>query len=163
MPIDWQNPGCSITKNFTVHDATYLASWRVHHIPTATEAHEIVQTAAKMEEIMQFLGVSRVIVTSWLRPASTNVLENVPGNPYQGRSYNASVPGAAKHSLHILGKAVDFVVPGQSCDNIREQLKDGGNGLEVLGICLEDMPGYNWLHIDLADPSVHGGHRAFKV
>jgi uncharacterized protein YcbK (DUF882 family) len=114
-----------------------------------------------MEEIMQFLGVERVIVTSWLRPAITNVLGN-PNSIYNGKSYNAAVPGAAKHSLHIIGKAVDFVVPGQTCDSIREQLKDGGTGLTVLDICLEDMP-FSWIHIDLASPATHGGNRAFKV
>lgn len=158
---DWTDISAHISDHFTVHDALYLPNWRVHHSPTATEMGEIVQTAAKMEEIMHFLGVDRVQVTSWLRPAVTNVLGD--GNSvHNGASYNAVVPGAAKHSLHITGKAVDFVVPGYSCDAIRDMLKDE-EGLTVLDICLEDMAGYGWVHIDRGDPAVHGGQRNFKV
>lgn len=156
--INWANPTSHMTPHFTVHEATYLPSWRIHHLPTEAEQAEILLTAQKMEDIRIILG-KPIIVTCWIRPESTSPLGQ-PSSPYRGRSYNRAVPGAALHSAHIPGMAVDFVVPGMTCDAVRDILRPR---LTELGICLEDMKGYGWVHIDRYPPERHGGRRDFRV
>lgn len=154
---NWADPTSHITTHFTVHEATYLPGWRIHHVPTSTEAAEIIETAQKMEEVRAILG-KPMIVTSWIRPAITQAAGQ-PNSPFNGRSYNSSVIGAARDSPHIYGKAVDFVVPGMTCDAVRDFLR---YRLEELNICMEDMKGYGWVHLDRYPPERHG-RRAFTV
>ena len=48
-------------------------------------------------------------------------------------------------SAHVLGKAVDFTVPGKTADQVRQIIKDNIDKFEY-PIRLEE--GVNWVHID---------------
>ncbi len=67
---------------------------------------------------------------------------------YRPVEYNKLVKGAPKSS-HVLGKAIDFSIPGLTCDEVRKQIIDS-KLLETLEMRMEDRPGSNWVHMDYA-------------
>jgi hypothetical protein len=138
-PIENSTPKLSV--NFTWHEALYLPSWKVEHIPTEQEKTNIIQMAQKMEQIRSILGNRSISVSCWIRPKL-----NQPGHPEHGQDYNLFVGSTAKASMHISGSAVDFVVPGMSSDQVREILVPH---LKELNIRLENLPGSSWVHADL--------------
>lgn len=143
MVIDWENKNSNITPHFRVHEALWLPSWRIYHIPSAEEKAEIEKTAAAMEKIRVFLD-NAVVVHCWIRPLSVNA----PGTEYHEKNYNAHVGSRATRSPHIFGRAVDFHVSGhqgpEQCALIRRQLLPK---LEQWEIRMEDISGA-WIHID---------------
>jgi Peptidase M15 len=142
--IDWANPKSQISDHFTVHEATWLPTWGIYHIPSDSEKDNVLQTADKMESIRTFLGDNPVNVTCWMRPTSVNC----PGNKMDGRNYNQLV-GGALNSAHIVGLAVDFTVSTITCDDVKFHLV---SELENFQIRMEKRPGSNWTHIDLRQP-----------
>lgn len=68
---------------------------------------------------------------------------------YRNDWYNKLI-GGAERSKHLSGRAADFVVlDGKGivdCDLVREQLKPL---MGVYKFSMEDLPGSNWIHIDL--------------
>jgi len=77
---------------------------------------------------------------------------------WRPEGYNKLI-GGALNSAHIEGKACDFVVTGIDCDDVREQLEPK---LTELGIRMEDLPGANWVHIDIRKPLNEDSNRFFK-
>lgn len=142
MNIDWSNPQSKISKYFTVHEATYLPSWGIHHIPSDDEKFRILQWAEVMDKVRDFLD-KPISVHCWIRP--TNV--NCPGSLHHGEDYNKAKSGAHA-SAHILGIATDFDVDHKettdACNHVRELLKDK---LEELNMRMENKQG-PWIHLD---------------
>lgn len=160
--IDWSKPDSKISKYFTVREATYLPSWNVIHEPSEEEKVRILEVAAKMDLIREFIGES-IVVHVWLRPKSLNS----PGHEHHGKDYNewlykniiwknlSESEKAAKkvpNSPHKDGNAVDWSIKGKSdnenCDRVRELLEPK---LAEFGIRMEDLSGMtkrNWVHVD---------------
>jgi len=149
--IDWSNPSSKISQYFTVHEATYLPSWQIHHIPSNIEKQNIVDLATRLDKIRIMLN-RPIAISCWIRPGSVNA----PGTQYHDKSYNAFVKGA-KNSAHKEGKAVDFYSAGVPCDEIRTMLLPV---LEELGLRCEDLPKSNWVHVDSRSPT--NGNYYFK-
>src|SRR5690606_2816239 len=100
-----------------------------------------------MERVREVLGTP-ITVHCWIRPMAVNC----PGSRYHGRDYNAAV-GGSKNSPHITGAAVDWHST-DPCDLIRAKLKPR---LEQLEICVENLPGSNWVHVDTYPPRRNTG------
>jgi hypothetical protein len=153
--IDWANPESRITEHFTVREALLLPSWGILHTPTDIECFNILRTCQAMEFVRAALGGRSITVHCMIRPSRVNC----PGSPRHGKDYNAAIGSKAKRSPHILGLACDFHAVGLDCDEARAILLPR---LDELEICMEDMPRGNWVHVDLYNPSAHGGRRFFK-
>lgn len=125
--------------HFTWHEALWLPTWSFHAHPPDHVKRNIEDIGRSLEYIRYIFG-KMIFVTSWYRPTP----------------YNSFI-GGAKHSAHIEGSAVDFVVDNMSCDAVRERLVEELEGLEVR---MEDLPGSVWVHIDNRHPG--DGKRYFK-
>jgi hypothetical protein len=131
-----------LSEHFTYHDALYLPSWKVEHIPTAEELANIKNMAQVMEKIRALCGNRAISISCWIRPTSLNH----PGHPRHGQNYNLFVGSTALHSMHIVGGAVDFVVNSMSCDDARLLLSFK---LKEFNIRMEKNPGSSWVHCDI--------------
>lgn len=149
--INWLDPKARISKHFTVHEALWLPSWSVYHVPSEVEKASILQLASAMDRVRDFIG-SPIRVHVWIRPSSLNS----PGHPMHGQNYNAFVKGAPG-SAHRYGKGIDWSSPGVSCDDLRAKLLPK---LEEFKLCMEDLPGSSWVHNDIFLPRKTG--RFFK-
>lgn len=128
------------TKNFRWNEFLSLRSWEIHCFPKddITRAN-IIRTCEVLQKIRDLFN-RPVTITSGYRP----------------RLYNEFIGGAA-FSSHRTGRAVDFVVHGIDCDEVRKKLVPM---LVSLDIRMENKPGSNWVHIDLdVRPD---GNRYFK-
>lgn len=129
--IDWTNPEARISKYFKVKEACYFPRWK----RLATEAdgltaevkNNLITTFQTMDKIREYFN----------KPIKVTIAFRSP-------EYNALI-GGAKRSMHLVGKAVDFIVQEMNCDEVRKQLLPK---LEDFNIRLEDLPGANWTHID---------------
>lgn len=152
--IDWANPKSRISKYFTVHEATYLPSWRIYHSPSEEEKEEIVKLAKIMDTIRERIGKS-CIVHVWIRPKKVNC----PGHERDGQDYNLFIGSKSTKSGHIFGQAIDFhfatYAGPEGCAEVREIIKPW---LEELDIRMEDIEG-GWVHIDTKPV---GKNRFFK-
>ena len=110
--IDWENPSTKISEFFTVHDACWLPSWKIHHIPSDQEQENLIKTAKKLDEVKKLLNKD-IKIHVWIRPNSVNC----PTSDKHGQDYNKAIGGASKSS-HISGLAVDFSCVGSSVDEI---------------------------------------------
>lgn len=141
--IDWNDKKAKISKHFTVHEATFLPSWRIYHTPSEEEKKEIIKLAKIMDGIRDDLGKA-IIVHVWIRPKKVNC----PGHARDGQDYNVFIGSTSKKSAHIFGKGIDFHVSGHSgpagCKEIRDKLEPK---LESLGVRMEDING-GWVHLD---------------
>lgn len=141
MAIDWTDLKAQISPHFTVHDATYLPTWGVHHGPSDVEKDNILKTAEKLELIREYLGDHPVNVNCWIRP----MMANCPGTRFDGKNYNLMVGGAVG-SAHIRGLACDFTVSTITCNEVRAQLE---SKLEEFNIRMEKKLNASWIHVDL--------------
>lgn len=141
--IDWSNPKAKISKYFTVHEATYLPSWRIYHTPSEEEKAEIIKLAKIMDILREKIG-KPFIVHVWIRPKSVNC----PTSEYHGKDYNLFIGSKSTKSGHIFGQAIDFHVSGfagpKGCNQIRSRILPYLNELEIR---MEDIDG-GWVHID---------------
>ena len=141
--IDWNNPKSKISKYFTVHEATFLPSWRCYHTPTEEEKSEIIKLANIMDIIRKRIG-KPIIVHCWIRPSSVNC----PSNARHRQDYNLFIGSISKTSGHIFGQAIDFHVMKHGgpdeCEKMRNTILPW---LEELDIRMEKMHG-GWIHID---------------
>jgi len=120
--IDWSDPLAQITRNFTVHEATFLPSWGIYHIPTADEKENIIELAVALQRVRDAYG-SSMNIEVWIRPTSVNpgILDSSgkivssPSNPRKGQNYNAAIGSSA--TSHISGKAVDIKDANRSLTN----------------------------------------------
>lgn len=141
--IDWNDKKSKITPHFTVHDATWLPTWEIYHIPSEEEKANIIKTAEKLELIREYIDRA-INVHVWIRPLKVNA----PGTIYNGRNYNLAVGGAPR-SAHISGLAVDWNPYKMTCSEARIILIPM---LAEYKIRMENIEG-NWVHIDLNDPA----------
>lgn len=76
---------------------------------------------------------------------------------YRPPAYNALVKGAPNSAHQCLGPwaAVDFDVPGMTCDDVRSLIIDKG-WLDEFGLRMEWRPGSGWVHLDSRTPGVSG-------
>lgn len=142
--IDWDNPRAAISDHFTVHEATWLPSWKVYHTPSEEEKENIVEMAAAMDKVRK--QVNRpIIVHCWIRPLKVNC----PGSNRHRKNYNKAVGSTATKSAHIIGRAVDYHVSGFAgaggCNTVRVSLLPY---LERYGLRMEDIDGA-WVHNDI--------------
>lgn len=149
--IDWSDPKSKLSKYFTVGDALLLHKWNAYHKPSEEEKINILKIAETMDKIRELINLP-ITVSCWIRPKVANIPEHVQN----GKDYNSLV-GGAKASAHIYGKAVDWTTKA-TCDEIRARLLPH---LDALGVCVEDLPGSNWIHCDSLLPRLNGG-RFFK-
>lgn len=168
--IDWKDPKAKISKYFTVKEALWLPSWGVMHDPSDDEKQNIIKTAQAMDGVRDLIGTP-ISVSVWIRPKKVNcptfdpktikIDEKDPRKDAKKKAlaaldYNAFIGGASA-SAHIVGMAVDWTSKG-TCDAIRAKMKPE---LDKLGVCVEDLPGSNWVHCDIKPPRGFGG-RFFK-
>lgn len=142
--IKWDDPKSKISKYFTVHEALYLPSWELHHIPSEQEKAAIINMAQKMDLVREYLG-NAIIVHCWIRPKSVNQPKSAR---YHLKNYNAAC-GGAPGSAHMEGIAVDFHVAKMTCDEARHLLV---SKLDEFKIRMEDISG-NWVHVDMRNPA----------
>ncbi len=138
--INWTNPNTKLTANFTVKDACWLPRASLLYKPKPDEQVNLLKTCALMEKV-RTLVKGPVLVHCMIRPIA----------------YNAVV-GGKKGSAHIAGLACDFSVPGVDCDIVRQLILPD---LERWEARMEDNPGSDWIHLDLAPLRVMGS-RFFK-
>ncbi len=150
--IDWKDPKAKISKYFSVHEATYLPSWAVHHYPSDSEKNNILKMAQVADKLRDYFGES-MNIHCWTRPTYVDAI----GSQYNGMDYNAHV-GGAKNSSHILGLAIDYDVLGISCDLAREKLVMD-HKLEELNIRMERREGSLWIHNDCME--ISPGHSRY--
>jgi uncharacterized protein YcbK (DUF882 family) len=115
------------TRSFSWKEALYCPKWQIYVFPSEQEQSEIIKIAYKLQQIRDYFGMP-ITITSWLRP----------------KLYNELIKGSV-NSLHIKGMAVDFVVEGVNCDEVRNHLV---SRLDDLKIRMENKPNANWVHID---------------
>lgn len=141
--VNWNDPNAKISKYFTVHEATFLPSWRIYHRPSDEEKKEILKLAKVMDTIRERFG-KPIIVHCWIRPKTVNC----PGHVRHGQDYNLFVGSTSTKSGHIFGQAIDFHVSGydgpSGCHEARQKILPW---LEELSIRMEDIAG-GWVHVD---------------
>ena len=136
VKLDERIPG---SHNFLWKEILYCPQWGVHVFPSALQYGNLVDVIQKLEAIRKIFD-SPIKVTSGLRPPI----------------YNGLI-GGALGSAHQEGLAMDFIVQGRECDFVREKLQ---YVLTDLKIRMEDLPGSNWVHIDIREPN--SGQRFFQ-
>jgi hypothetical protein len=130
-------PGC---KNFRWYEFLHLNQWGICVIPESDMVRgNLIRTASVLQQIRTHFN-KPISITSGYRP----------------QKYNELIGGAA-FSSHRTGRAVDFIVHGMHCDNVRAELE---KKLIDLDIRMEKKPGSNWVHIDLDVRP--GGNRYFR-
>lgn len=144
MIIDWSDPTSKISEHFTVHDALWLPSWQVMHVPSEAEKANILAMAEKMELIRAFLE-KPINVHCWIRPTNATV----PGTKWDKKNYNSFV-GGAPGSAHIDGNAVDWNPSAMVCGDAKALLLPK---LEEFQIRMENNDGGNWVHNDRRQPA----------
>lgn len=151
LTIDWADPKSPISKHFTVHEATFLPSWSISHIPSEAEKAEIIKTAELMDQIRDFVNTP-ITVSCWIRPTSVNC----PGSEHDKGNYNLAIGSKAMHSAHIEGAACDFFVKGHTADEVRALLVPK---IDEFHFRMEDLKASSWTHCDTR--YVKGGHNYF--
>lgn len=163
-PLDWDNPKSMISKSFSVHDITYLPSWKTYHKPSEEEKVAILILAERVEKITSALERKlnkdlKIITHVWMRPAKANC----PGTKWDGLDYNAWIYNnlvwkdltpeqkalkRVPNSPHKAGSAIDFHFAGyesaESCAKIRAELIFL---LEEHQLRCENISG-TWIHLD---------------
>lgn len=128
--IEWDKPGTKVTPNFTVKECLWLPRWSRLHTPTEQEKSNLIRLCNLMQKVRGILGDRSITVHCMIRP----------------QEYNTLI-GGAKKSAHLKGLACDFSIKNENCDNIRTLLIPH---LVRLNCRMENMPGANWVHVDLS-------------
>jgi uncharacterized protein YcbK (DUF882 family) len=143
--IVWTDPKSKVSQYFTVKDCLWLPRWnRLADDSYANDGltdkikHQLYLVCQAMDSVREFLNTP-IIVHVTYRPVQYNQL--VGGSPF---------------SAHTKGQAMDWHPKGMACDEARAKLVPG---LETRGLRMEDLPGSNWVHIDIAPVITH---RYFK-
>lgn len=133
LVLDDLIPGC---EHFIWREVLYLKQWRICVYPEQKEVYNLISIVQKLDWIRKYFN-SPIKVTSGLRP----------------KIYNQIIGGAFA-SAHMTGEALDFQVKDKTADQVRASLIPL---LKRLEIRMEDLPGSNWVHIDL---KLVGKHQA---
>jgi len=152
--INWSDPKASITRNLTVREATFLPSWGIFHIPSAGEIDNIIELAAKVQNVRDAYN-KPITVNVWIRPKSVNpgaldssgkIIKN-DSHSRKGQDYNAFVKGASG-SPHVSGIAVDIRDADRSLTDFLLK-PEGQNLLEANSLWMEDEnTATTWVHLD---------------
>lgn len=143
--IDWSNPNTRVSEYFTVRECLWLPSW--HRLANEFELIDemklnLIELCKGLDKVRDFFKAP-IITHCMLRPFPYNILV-----------------GGAPNSAHLMGQACDFHIQGLEgpvhCDNVRSVLVPS---LESLHMRMEDRPGSDWIHVDIA-PVTHS--RYFK-
>lgn len=140
------SPETKISRYFTWHEALWLPQWD-RMADEADGFDEAVQ--ARLVKLFSILDNVREM---YGRPVRVHCA-------YRPSKYNELIhgaPGSAHEAAKDDDAAVDFDVQGITCDKVREAL---GQRMTELKICIEDLPGTNWVHIDTR---YRNGWRLFK-
>ena len=141
--IDWGKCSSPVSAHFTVSECLYLPKWNrlanEHDGLNDEIKGNLILLCTKLDTVRDFFK-KPMIVHCMYRP----------------KEYNSLIGGAVG-SAHIEGLAIDFHVINRSCDEVREMLLPL---LEQWKFRMEDLPGSNWVHLDLRDPGY--GNRFFK-
>lgn len=141
--IDWSDKAAKISEHFTVHEATWLPSFRCYHEPSEDEKFEIIALADVMEQVRELFN-SPIQIHCWIRPLKVNA----PGTKWHNKNYNRAIGSRATKSAHIFGQAVDFHVCGYSgatkCNEGRKKLLPY---IAEFGVRMENLNG-SWIHLD---------------
>jgi zinc D-Ala-D-Ala carboxypeptidase len=135
-----------LTTHFSWREALYLPSWNRE----ATEADGLNEDIkSNLRLLFQKMELVREHFEAPIRVHCA----------YRPPEYNKLV-GGARNSAHMYGMACDFSIKGLSCDEVRDRLNSEGL-LEKWGLRCEDLPGSNWVHLDIKPP-LSGRPRFFK-
>lgn len=152
-------PGC---KHFTWKEALWLPEEKraVSEQELTDEVRgNLVRTFQWMDKVREWVG-RPITVTIALRTmqyhldlyARINAKRKAQGLP------ELKVPMG---SLHLVGRAVDFVVKGMTCDEFKQKVRDEGM-LDKWNLRMEDNgEGAPWIHLDDREPGPSG--REFKL
>jgi uncharacterized protein YcbK (DUF882 family) len=158
MELNQLIPGC---KYFTWKEALWLPEEkRAVSEDELTEEikNNLINTFQWMDKVREWVG-KPITVTIALRTMKyhlelykrINAKRTAKGLP------ELRVPMG---SMHLKGRAVDFVVVGMSCDDFKKKAIDEGK-LEEWNLRMEDNGwGANWIHLD--DKEVGPSGRFFK-
>lgn len=132
-----------ISRYFTFHEALYLKSWKIYHIPTEKEIEDITNFAKSLDLVRDLIGLP-FIVHCWTRPTSVNN----PESKYHKMNYNEFVGSKNPNGAHPKGRGCDFHVKGfesaEDCEIIRQKIVPH---LNRLGLRMENFAG-SWIHVD---------------
>lgn len=129
-----------VTENFKWREVLYCPQWSAHVFPVSDlHRQNIISTCEILEQIRDILN-SPLKITSLYRP----------------KAYNKQICGAV-NSLHLEGKAADFIPTAVPIQNAKIALK---SFLEQLNCRMEDNGKGGWIHIDTGEPGFTG--RFFK-
>lgn len=159
--MDWSNPRAQITgaPSFTVHEATYLPSWGIYHIPTQAERSEIGNLAYSLQQVRNAYG-KPMVIECWIRPTSVNPgkidssgrIVSDPNSQYKGRNYNREIARSSDGSEHVSGSAVDIKDPNKTLTDFlianQKLLADNGLWMENEVSTAGRVPANRWVHLD---------------
>lgn len=159
--LDWNDVSSPISKYFSVKNAIWLPQENRSCSPdelTDEIKENLKITFQWMDKVREYFG-SPITVTICVRTMAYHLAlyKRINEQRVKEGKPELRVPMG---SMHLKGKAVDFVVKGLSCDEARERiLKD--KKLEEWGLRMEDNgKGSNWIHLDDREPGPSG--RFFK-
>lgn len=125
------------SKHFFWYEFLCLSQWRIFCFPARAQVRNLEEIVLILEKIREILGNYPLTITSGVRPSLYNIFI-----------------GGSKWSKHRHGKAADFSHPTMTADRVRQVLLPH---LEGLGICMEDLPGSDWIHVDTGAPRKNSG------
>ncbi len=180
--INWSDPKYPISKYLTVHDALYLHSWGVLHIPTEIEIQNILTLALIIDSICDMFGP--IETHCFIRPikahfnGSISIKLNTKTKDYNIKkqalkelNYNAFIGSKSPSGAHPLALGIDFNFKYynnkefidlnlnekiKACQEMRLKLEPL---LEELGLRMEDNYPGTWIHLDKLPVKYH---RFFK-
>jgi hypothetical protein len=153
--VNWTDPGCLVSKYFTVHDAIYLPKWN----RLANEADGLLdeqKTAIfeyfeKLDKVREILGVDIITHCGYRPPAYNKLIKGAKESAHMARflkDYGKKGGYCAASDWHpLFPKSIT-----EACDLAREYLRPH---LQKLGLRMEDNPGSSWVHTD-SKPLAYG-------
>lgn len=158
MNLSEKIPGC---KHFIWREALWLPEEKraVSEAELTEELRSnLINTFQWMDKVREWIG-RPITVTIALRTMKYH-LELYERINIKRRDQGLPELKVPMGSMHLKGRAVDFVVSGMSCDEVKKRLLDE-NKLEEFKLRLEDNGnGAGWVHLDDRTPGASG--RFFK-
>ncbi|MCL2887960.1 MAG: D-Ala-D-Ala carboxypeptidase family metallohydrolase [Elusimicrobia bacterium] len=125
-----------LSENFTFFELTATSERELLDFNRAEGINFIIPLSVLCEEILE-----KVYKMYGVKPAVTSA--------FRCKILNDKLRGSAD-SQHLKGEAADFVLPGISCAEVFEKIKN--SGLAYGQLILEKAGGKRWVHISLGVP-----------